>query len=423
VVGISALFSHEWPVVRELVAAIAARLPGVPIVLGGEHATAVPELCLHDAPALVACVLGEGEETALELVAALGARASLAAVPGLAVRGLGGTVVRTPARRRLRAIDELPHPRWDLVPLEAYLRRGLSFGVDRGRTIPMLATRGCPYQCTFCSSPRMWTTRYVARDPRLVVDEIARWVAEHRVEAVDFYDLTAVVKKDWIVAFCRELIARRVPVTWQLPSGTRSEAIDAEVARLLHASGCRNLSYAPESGSPRTLERIKKKVDLGRMEASMRAAVANGLNVKANILIGFPGETHAEILETLGFVLRMARAGVHDASVWTFAPYPGSELFEDLRAAGALPARLDDDYFASLLSYSDLRRAVSYDDRVSSPALQRWRLAGLALFYAASWVTHPARPLRTAWNLARGRYESRMEMSLSNLARRLGRAA
>lgn len=417
-IGVSALFSHEWPVIRALFAKLAARFPGVPLVIGGEHATAAPAACLAEAPALTACVLGEGEETAVELVGAIAGGRALDGVAGLALRGPGGTMRTTASRGRIRAIDAIPAPRWDLVPIERYLARGLSFGVDRGRTMPILATRGCPYRCTFCSSPQMWTTRYVMRDPRLVVDEIERWVAEHAVDNVDFYDLTAVVKRDWIVRFCRLMIERRVPVTWQLPSGTRTEAIDGEVARLLYASGCRNLSYAPESGSPETLARILKKVDLDRMEASMRAAVASGLNVKANILIGFPGEGRAQLAETLRFVWRMARAGVHDVSVWTFSPYPGSQLFQELAAAGRIGA-LDDDYYASLLSYSDLGNAVSYDDRVSSAALQRWRLAGLSLFYGASWLLHPDRPVRTALNLARGRTESRLEMSLVNLARKL----
>jgi len=90
----------------------------------------------------------------------------------------------------------------------------------------------------------------------------------------------------------------------------------------------------------------------------------------------------------------MARIGVHDVSVWTFSPYPGSELFERLRAAGRLP-RLDDDYYASLLSYSDISGAVSYADALDSKQLQRWRLAGILLFYATSYLTHPGRPLRS----------------------------
>lgn len=419
-VGISCLFSHEWPLVRQLIAAIAARLPGVPIVLGGEHATAVPELCLEDAPDLDVCALGEGEETIVELVDAFAGRRALADVAGIVFRAADGPR-RTAPRARIRDVDEIPAPRWDLTPIERYLHGGLSFGVDRGRTMPLLATRGCPYRCTFCSSPQMWTTRYTTRAPALVVDEIADYVERYRAENFDFYDLTSIVKRDWILEFCRLLDERGLRVTWQLPSGTRSEALDEPVLRAMVRSGCRNVTYAPESGSERTLGAILKKVKLPHMEDSMRAAVRLGLNVKANILIGFPAETKDDVRQTLRFLVRMARIGVHDASVWTFSPYPGSELFGKLRASGRLP-RLDDDYYASLLSYSDVSGAVSYADAFDSKQLQRYRVAGLLLFYGASYLTHPARPLRSLYNIATRRYESRLEMSFGNLVRRLSAA-
>jgi len=415
-VGISCLFSHEWPLIRRLIAAIAARFPAVPIVCGGEHATAMPERCLEDAPGLWACALGEGEETVVDLLDAGVGRKPLADVAGIVFRSPEGPR-RTAPRARIRDVDDIPVPRWDLTPIEHYLDGGFSFGVDRGRTLPLLATRGCPYRCTFCSSPQMWTTRYSTRSPMLVVDEIEESVRRYRVENVDFYDLTAIIEREWILEFCRLLDARGLRITWQLPSGTRSEALDEEVLRAMYRSGCRNVSYAPESGSRRTLEAIKKKVKLDRLEASMRAAVRIGLNVKANILIGFPDEGEKDLRQTLRFILRMARLGVHDVSVWTFSPYPGSELFERLRAAGRLP-HLDDEYYAALLSYSDFAGAVSYAEALDSKQLQRYRLAGLLLFYGASYLTHPGRPLRSLYNIATRRYESRMEMSFANLVRR-----
>ncbi len=416
-VGISCLFSHEWPLVRHLIAAIAARFPALPIVLGGEHATAVPELCLEEAPALRACALGEGEDTVVELLESFVGGRPLADVAGIVHRTAEGPR-RTAPRARIRDVDQIPAPRWDLTPIEPYLDGGFSFGVDRGRTMPLLATRGCPYRCTFCSSPQMWTTRYSTRAPALVVDEIEEYVHRYGAENFDFYDLTSIVKPDWILEFCRVLGERGLRITWQLPSGTRSEALDEAVLSAMYRSGCRNVSYAPESGSERTLEAIQKKVKIDHIAASMRTAVRVGLNVKANILIGFPNEGPDHLRETLRFVLRMARIGVHDVSVWTFSPYPGSELFADLRAAGRLP-ELDDDYYASLLSYSDVSSAVSYAAALDSTRLQRYRLAGLLLFYGVSYLTHPGRPLRSLYNIATRRYESRLEMSFGNLVRRL----
>ncbi|APR79836.1 Radical SAM domain protein [Minicystis rosea] len=416
-VAVSCMFSTDWPVVRDIIAAVAKRFPGIPIVCGGEHATAAPEHTLRTAPALTACALGEGEETIVEVAQAIAAGKSLVTVPGLVVRTKAGPV-RTGTRARIRNVDAIPLPRWDLTPIATYLDGGHSFGVDRGRTMPIVATRGCPYQCTFCSSPQMWTTRYVTRTPAKVVDEIEGYVRRYGAEAIDFYDLTAIVRKDWIVAFCEELLRRKLDITWQLPSGTRSEAIDRDVATLLYKSGCRNVSYAPESGSQRTLKAIKKKVSLDRMAASMTASVEAGLNVKANVIMGFPDETHEDLLDSMRFVARMAALGVHDVSVWTFSPYPGSELFDRLTAEGAI-GEMDDAYFAALLSYSDLAGAVSWDPHVSSSTLRTYRLLGMTLFYAVSFGMRPWRVATLARNTLLGRYESRLEMSLANLARKL----
>jgi radical SAM superfamily enzyme YgiQ (UPF0313 family) len=202
--------------------------------------------------------------------------------------------------------------------------------------------------------------------------------------------------------------------TWQLPSGTRSEAIDGKMARLLYESGCRNLSYAPGSGSPSVLKRIKKKVALGRMKNSMRAAIKSGLNVKANIIIGFPDETHSEIFETLKFLVVMAITGVHDMSISPFSPYPGSELFDDLRKRGQI-LEFSDDYFYSLETYTDLLHTISMSQHVSGRALGLYRGFGMVLFYGVAFAVRPWRIVKTVVNVFRDHQESRGEMSLRDL--------
>lgn len=418
VVGISCLFTHEWPNIRLLAKAIRARFPEVLLVCGGEHVSAEPQYSLEDCPQIDCAVLGEGEETLVELVGAVSRGESWRDVEGIAYRD-GVDLVSTSRRNRIRAIDEIPLPRWDLAPLESYLDKGLSFGVNRGRTIPMLATRGCPFQCTFCSSPQMWTTRWVARNPALVVEEIKSYIRDYGVTNIDFYDLTAVVRRDWIIDFCNLLIEENLGITWQLPSGTRSEAIDSEVATLLFQSGCTNLSYAPESGSPRVLKEIKKKVDLGRMIDSMRDAVHSGINVKANIIIGFPSETHGDIWRSFLFIARAALTGLNDVSIWVYSPYPGCNLFAELREKGKI-GEFNDDYFVSLLSYADLKNVTSWNDQLSASMLKYYRIFGMLMFYGVSYLSNPLRFFRTVRNLLKNKHESRLEMTLSVYLKRFG---
>jgi radical SAM superfamily enzyme YgiQ (UPF0313 family) len=408
-IGVSLAFSHEWPLSRQVCVAIAERFPKAVMIVGGEHATAMAEFCLSDCTQIDYVILGEGEETIVALIDALEKGLDLKDVDGLCFRDGSAGTLRTSGRARIRDIDKISAPAWDLVPLENYLSRGYSFGVNIGRTIPILATRGCPYQCTFCSNPQMWTTRWIPRDAASVVAEIEKYIHEYRIDNIDFYDLTVVVKHSWIIEFCNLLIEKNLGITWQLPSGTRSEALDDVTTALMQRSGCRNLSYAPESGSPETLEIIKKKIKPSRMIESVKSSIANGMNVKANIIIGFPKERWKNILETYGFIVRLAFAGLHDLSVWTFSPYPGSELFDDLRREGRIP-EYTDDYFTSLLSYSDLKNVRSWNLRFSDSRLKAMRLFGMVLFYSSSYLFRPYRLLRNIRNILSHKPESRLEM-------------
>lgn len=413
IIGLSCMFSHEFPVYRALIDTLKARFPTVPIIAGGEHVTALLDETFRQCNGLDVIVAGEGEETIVDLVASDFSVESLKGIVGIAWREEDQIRVN-PRRARVRDIDTFAYPAWHLVPLESYWKHGMGLGVNRGMSMPMLATRGCPYQCTFCSNPLMWTTRWAARRPDAVLDEIRKYIDLYHVENFDFYDLTAIVKKTWIVEFSKLVIASGLKFTYQLPSGTRTEAIDREVARLLYQSGCRNMTYAPESGSPEVLTRIKKKIKVSSLLNSIRACRSEKLNIKANIIVGFPGERRVDLLITYGFILRMAIAGLHDVTIQPFSAYPGTELFDELRSTGKI-LRIDDEFFFSLADYSDLTKAVSWSDNLSPKMILLFRSVGMLSFYVVSFVIRPWRLFILVNNLLRGRQESRIERALSDI--------
>lgn len=417
IIGVAFGFSFEWPACRDLTKLVRKRFPDALMMGGGEHVTAVPEQSLVES-ALDIGILGEGEETALMICKAFEAgNLDPAIIEGAAYLDKDGNAIINDRRARKRDLDSIPLPAWDLMPIENYLDRGYGFGIDRGRSMPVLASRGCPYQCTFCSNPAMWTTRWVARDADLLLDEMAYYQERYGAQNFDFYDLTAIVKKAWIVDFCKKIEERGMKFTWQLPSGTRSEAIDDEVAAWLHKSGCRNLSYSPESGSPGVLERIKKKIKTESVLESISSSYRQGMSLKTNIMLGFPGETMKEVRETYVFIAKMAIAGADDIAVWAFSPYPGSELFHQINKSGRL--KLDDAYYDSLRSYADTTRTVSYSENFSDKQLKRMRWIGVAIFYLTSWIARPIRPFKIIWHVATGKHETRSEMALANILRRL----
>jgi radical SAM superfamily enzyme YgiQ (UPF0313 family) len=337
-------------------------------------------------------------------------------VAGVAFRR-DGEVVRTGPRARIRNIDDIPPPAWDLVPVESYMEHGLNMGVNRGRSMPVLASRGCPFQCTFCSSPRMWTTRWMARDPVLLLDEIESYMERYGATNFDFYDLTAIVNKKWIVAFTHLIRDRGLRFTWQMPSGTRSEAIDGEVAELLGAAGCSNISYSPESGSPELLKRVKKNVKLPSIKDSMRKAAKAGLSVKANIIMGLPTETHRDVRKTFGLITWGALHGLDDLSIAPYTPYPGSELFSELMAEGKVSV-LDDEYFLHLSMQNEIGTARSWSAHLTSRWLAAYRLAGHGVFYLLVFLRRPWRVVRMLRNVWRGTEENVLDKAARGFLRR-----
>jgi anaerobic magnesium-protoporphyrin IX monomethyl ester cyclase len=380
-IGITVVFTHEWPAIVRLIDAIKHRYPDVPVVLGGEHVTSMPEFCLLTSRADY-LVLGEGEETVVELADALERGTPPAELLGVAYREggeAGGDVVVNARRTRTLAVDAIPPPAWHLVDLDTYHENRWMGGMySSTKSVPILATRGCPYQCTYCSAPNMWTPRWIPRDPKLVVDEIEHYVRTMGARNFPFQDLTAIIKRDWIVEFCRELLARGLDITWQMPTGTRSEAIDAEVAALLRETNMISMAYAPESGSETTRQLVKKKMKTDRMFESMRAAVDAGLNVMVFMVIGFPHDTDDQIRENLDFLETIAEIGINDAAVGFYMALPGTQIFESLYDAGKI--RIDRTYFRHILSSTSLWATSTYSG-LSRHRLTWWKFRLMRHFY------------------------------------------
>lgn len=420
VLGISHLFLHQSDWLRGFVAAARRRWPEVLIVLGGENATAHAGAWMARGE-VDCCVLGEGEQTFEALLAAVAelpeeASRTQRSTAIASLPGLWGSAGKGPASPRNRNLDTVAEPAWHHFPVEAYLAAGKSGGVDRGPSMPVLTSRGCPFRCTFCSAPTMWGTRYERRSVRAVVDEIEGLQDRYGIRNVDLNDLTAMLTKDWILELCEEVEARGLNVTLQLPSGTRSEAIDEEAAEAMFRAGVRNFTYAPESGSEEVLRRIKKRVKLPSLRRSLRGAISAGLQTHASIIIGFPGERWQDLWQSWKLSQALADDGLHTLSVMVFAPYPGSALYEELRKSGRL---IEDEawYYGALLRSAGGGR--SHHDFLDARALGGIQLAMLLTFFARQYLQRPERLLSIAGNLAKGEQRNVMDQFLATKLRQL----
>ncbi len=167
------------------------------------------------------------------------------------------------------------------------------------------------------------------------------------------------------------MLERDLHITWQMPTGTRTEAIDAEVAQLLRRTGLINMSYAPESGSEETRRLIKKKMKTDRLFESMRATVAEGLHASVFMVIGFPHDTEDHLRENLPFLDAIADIGITDIGVSFYMALPGTQMFDSLYDNGKIV--INRRYFRHILAATTLYPTSSYNEHLSLLKLTIWK--------------------------------------------------
>jgi len=288
--------------------------PRVPIAMGGPHVSFEIEGSFRDLPALDFIGIGEGEHTMVELARALGGRMDLRDVRGLALRD-GDAVVRTSARPLEDDLDELPPPARDLVPLARYL------AFDSHASV--VTSRGCPYECVFCSAPA-WTGRKVRyRTPSLCVDEMQELARLGFTEITIEDDLFTLYRKHFL-AVCGELERRRTGIRWNAFS--RVDTISPEIVETMARAGCQAICFGVESGSQELLDVAKKNSDLAKVRDAMRMTQSAGITSLASFIIGLPGETEATLRQTVAFAesLREEFGALYGFHI--LAPFPGTEV-------------------------------------------------------------------------------------------------
>ncbi len=411
-IGISNLFSFAYPAVEELVAGLKARLSGVPIVLGGPHPGALWERCLDD-PNVDYVVSGEGEQPLLELCEHLDGRRGLDDLEAVAFRR-GEERVHVPQKRTLiRKVEDIPWPARDLLPMENYVATQEAHGPVTSRWTSILSSRGCPYGCTFCESRN---TRWRARPAADVVDEIEHCVDRWKIRDFHFEDDNMTISRRRILEMAAELDRRGLGIDWQTPNGIRASVTDEATLEAMRSSGCRHITLAPESGSPRVLRDIVQKgkdFELDQLVEVAELAHGMGMKVASYFILGLPGEREEDVELTIAYSRRLARAGVDEVGFGLFIPLPGTPLWDELGS------RVDDLDLLSLLTVDDLDSSVSFNDDLDDDDLRRLRRKAYMLFFLTRLRHHPRGFLRMAANVLKSRQETKTDRVLISLLDRI----
>jgi radical SAM superfamily enzyme YgiQ (UPF0313 family) len=385
IIGLACSFSHCWPLVEGIASAARKKLPEVLIAAGGEHPSAMPEHVLKSG-IIDVVIRGEGEETFLELIKKIENNQLWDNIDGIAFLNKEGQIVINKHRERIKNINNIPYPDWDSWCIEKYIDHQQVSGIYLGRSMPILGSRGCPYACTFCSSERMWTSRYVMRDGKAIVDEMALMKNKYNVTGFSFFDSTFIINRNKIFDFCQELIKQNLNITYQLPAGTRCEVFDDELAAALEKSGMRNCSFAIESGSQMIRKAIKKQIQLDDLFKAVRAVKKTKMTMGCFFVLGFPEDNKSTMKQTLSLVRKLALMGLDDVTVSKFTPYPGSIYFDMLLENGHISKQLGE--LNNIISfYSD--GGISYCKYLTAKQIYHWMNWLYINFYLISFIIRP----------------------------------
>jgi len=389
IIGISCMFATDWKHTKKLTSEISHKCHNAVIVLGGEQVSTVPEHSLRSSNADI-IVIGEGEETIVEIANSLDAKSDLTHIEGTCFYDKkNNKIIQNARRKRIKKVDEITPPAWDLFPMDPYLKGGGSTAWGK-RKMAIAFSRGCPYQCTFCTSPNFWGTSWIPRNIDLIMEEIKFNIKTYNVNHFEVYDLTAIVNKTWSVQLAKRIIDEKLNVTWSIPSGTRSELLDEEMLSLLKQSGLNWFAYAPESGSTKTLQRIKKRVNKANMLKSMSICNKLGIYANANMILGFPGETHLDVWRTLLFCVQLAWNGVRDMNLAVYSPYPGAAIYNEILAMKNKNPNEVEEIWSQAID-TNYFNVQSYSEHISNRALSIYIFTAIGLFYGSQYIIRPIR--------------------------------
>jgi anaerobic magnesium-protoporphyrin IX monomethyl ester cyclase len=265
------------------------------------------------------CLIGEGEETLIELLDHLSAGKELGQILGLASRH-----TLHPARRPdITNLDKLPFPAWDLVDVEKYrsiwMRRHGYFSMN------MVTTRGCPYHCNWCAKP-IWGQRYNSRSPENVASEM-KWIKEtYAPDHIWFADDILGLKPNWIEKFAALLHEKDAVIPFKCLQ--RADLVNEKTASALARAGCRTVWIGAESGSQKILDAMDKGDSVEDIYIAAKLLHANGIEVGFFLQFGYPGETWDDVQKTLKMVRECAP---DDIGISVSYPLPGTKFFERVK--------------------------------------------------------------------------------------------
>jgi len=293
-------------------------------ILGGFHATALPEQTLDESD-FDLIVFGEGELTMLDILNAYKNKSGLENISGTVIRK-NGLIIRNKPRELIRNLDILPRPAYDLIQIEKHFGGIRCERVSFKRCLYLLVSRGCLFDCVFCDSKIMWERKLRWHSLDYIIGLIKHAVQEFNIDSIAFLDDELLCDKNRVIAFTdyfvKSGLAKRIK--WECQA--RVKSVDKEMLIRLKESGCQLVRFGIESGSQKSLTFLKKGTN--KVEDCFKAVQLCrevGLPAFGSFIIGSPQEDVEDIMQTIYFI---EKSGLSSAALFVATPYPGTDLFK-----------------------------------------------------------------------------------------------
>jgi anaerobic magnesium-protoporphyrin IX monomethyl ester cyclase len=342
IVGITSPFTSQLGNALKTADLIKDIGPDIPVIVGGPHAAVSPNDFLADTNIDVVAI-GEGETILPELVRHYqGSGQDLGKIKGIAYRNPRGEIVVNERAIAIDNLDEIPLPAYHLLNMEDYFRvhkkgfKGRSYA-SVTQTMPVITSRGCPFNCCFCSVHLHIGRKWRPHSPAYVIEHLKLLKEKYGIRHIDFEDDNLNLNEKRFEDILDMMIAEKLGLTWNTPNGVRGDLLNEKLISKMKASGCLRLTIAPESGDQDTLDNIiDKKLDLKKIIASAGLLKKYKIATHAYYVVGFPGETPEKMQNTFDFAAMLLKKYDVVPSVTMASPLIGTRLYVESKKAGYL---------------------------------------------------------------------------------------
>jgi len=285
----------------------------VKVIIGGPHVTFLPDRTMEECKSIDFIVRGEGEITFKELIRAIEEGRDFKAIKGLSFRN--GKTINNPPRELIKNVDEIPMPSYDLLPMERYKADGVKFGT-------IVTSRGCPFNCIFCSSSLQFGKKWRGYSSERVMAELSILRNEYGRRSIEFLDDTFTLVKSRAIEISNKIKKEGLDISWAASS--RVDTFSKDMAEAMHRAGAHTIYFGIESGTQKILDFIGKGITPEQSKISVKNAEEAGLHTFGSFIIGFPQESRSDVKKTLKF---SKKVGVDFAQFTIATPYPGTRLW------------------------------------------------------------------------------------------------